>query len=312
MNGTVTHIRVTLKNIKHSEPDDFDVLLVGPTGRATTLISDALGNQAITGNGVTLKIDQSAASPVPDNGSVSDGFYKPANYNGNEILEPNGIDNFPSPGPGVANYSTANLDVFNGTNPNGDWKLFIVDDESGNIGTMSGWSFDLTTSSSRSNNLTADFDGDGRTDLSVFRPNTGTWWVQESLNNDIKAYQFGVSNDKPVPADYDGDGKTDIAVYRPSTSVWYVLRSSDFTVSSAQHGSPASIPVPGDYDGDGRGDLAVYYTVQSKGYWNIQRSTLGYMTGEFGLSTDIPVQSDYDGDGKTDVAVYRPRMALGG
>ncbi|HEY0658989.1 MAG TPA: M64 family metallopeptidase, partial [Pyrinomonadaceae bacterium] len=69
----------------------------------------------------------------------------------------------------------------------------------------------------RTNRAPYDFDGDGRTDLSIFRPSLGEWWYLRSSNGGNGAFAFGSSSDKPAPADYTGDGKTDIAVYRPSS-----------------------------------------------------------------------------------------------
>jgi hypothetical protein len=79
---------------------------------------------------------------------------------------------------------------------------------------------------------TADFDGDGRTDLSVFRPSDGNWWVMSSADGTVGVRHFGANGDKIVPGDYDGDGRIDLGVFRPSDRNWYVQRSSDGTVTA--------------------------------------------------------------------------------
>ncbi len=73
-----------------------------------------------------------------------------------------------------------------------------------------------------------DYDGDGATDLRVFRTGTGTWFILESKFG-FTTWQWagwGLAGDVLAPADYDGDGRTDIAVYRSSTGEWYVRPSS--------------------------------------------------------------------------------------
>jgi uncharacterized delta-60 repeat protein len=62
-----------------------------------------------------------------------------------------------------------------------------------------------------------DFDGDAKTDISIFRPSNGEWWINRSSSEQTVAAQFGTSADKPAPADFTGDGKTDIAFFRPSS-----------------------------------------------------------------------------------------------
>jgi (2Fe-2S) ferredoxin len=146
----------------------------------------------------------------------------------------------------------------------------------------------------------ADFDGDGRTDLSVYRPSLGNWYIQQSSNNVMSAANFGLSNDVLAPEDFDGDGRTDIAVYRDG--VWYIMRSRD-GLQIVQWGLPGDVPQPGDYDGDGIADIAVWRP--SDRIWYLLESRDGFRAGQFGLSTDRPVAADYDGDGKTDIAVYR-------
>jgi Predicted aminopeptidases len=193
----------------------------------------------------------------------------------------------------------------------------------------------------------ADFDGDGRTDVSVFRPENGVWYIDQSGTGTLRAENFGIASDILVPADYDGDGKTDLGVFRNGN--WYVLKSSNAGFSAVQFGAAGDKAVAQDYDGDGKADSAVYrdgswyilkssdgqfYAVQlgaagdlpvmgdfdgdgkadptvfrpSDGVWYQQRSTEGFAAVQFGISTDKPVPADYDGDGKTDIAVYRDGM----
>ena len=160
-----------------------------------------------------------------------------------------------------------------------------------------------------------DFDGDGNTDMAVWRPDTGMWSVVSSSTGISYDQQWGTRGDIPVPGDYDGDGNADLAVWRPSDGHWYVIRSSDGAVTTTQWGtgttfSTPDIPVPGDYDGDGKTDLAVWRP--SDGNWYVIRSSDGVVTTtQWGTGTifstpDIPVPGDYDGDGKTDIAVWRP------
>jgi uncharacterized delta-60 repeat protein len=66
-----------------------------------------------------------------------------------------------------------------------------------------------------------DFDGDGKTDVSVYRPSTGVWYQLFSSGVPFGSPTFGLAGDIPVPADFDGDGKTDLAIFRPSTGEWW-------------------------------------------------------------------------------------------
>jgi hypothetical protein len=155
-------------------------------------------------------------------------------------------------------------------------------------------------------NPVADFDGDGRTDISVFRPSMGTWYLQQSTAG-FAATGFGLSTDRIVPADFDRDGKTDIAVYRPSTGAWFILNSSNNTLVSVGFGIAEDLPTPGDYDGDGIADISVFRP--STGAWyRINSSTGAFFSASFGVSGDKPAIGDYDGDGKFDLSVFRPSL----
>ncbi|MDQ4133262.1 MAG: hypothetical protein M3179_08675, partial [Actinomycetota bacterium] len=140
----------------------------------------------------------------------------------------------------------------------------------------------------------ADVDGDGDTDISVYRPANGIWFFRDG-----PTLAWGATGDIPVPGDYDGDGDTDVAVYRPANGVWFIQGGP-----TVAWGASEDIPVPGDYDGDGDTDIAVFRP--STGVWFIQ----GGPAVAFGTAGDIPVPGDYDGDGDTEVAVFRPSSGV--
>ncbi len=154
-----------------------------------------------------------------------------------------------------------------------------------------------------------DFDGDTKSDISIFRPAPGEWWINRSSDGGNFATQFGASTDKIVPADYTGDGKTDVAFWRPSSGQWFILRSEDSSFFAFPFGASGDVPVPADYDGDGKADAAVFR--ESSLTWFIQKSSGGTDIIGFGAAGDKPVVADYDGDGKADIAIYRPNGANG-
>ncbi|HEY0426749.1 MAG TPA: VCBS repeat-containing protein [Pyrinomonadaceae bacterium] len=88
-----------------------------------------------------------------------------------------------------------------------------------------------------------DFDGDGKTDFAVFRPQEGNWYILRSGTNELQVTAFGAQGDKPQPADYDGDGKADLAVYRPTDGNWYSWLSRTNTQKFIHFGISTDIPV---------------------------------------------------------------------
>ncbi|HLL99668.1 MAG TPA: FG-GAP-like repeat-containing protein [Pyrinomonadaceae bacterium] len=161
---------------------------------------------------------------------------------------------------------------------------------------------DVTGTNALPKNQVSDFDGDGKTDISVYTPSTGVWSIERSSGGSSTT-QFGANGDKIEAGDFDGDGKSDIVVWRPSEGVWYVLGTTR-GFFAAQFGANGDVPVAGDYDADGKTDFAVFRP--ANGSWYIQQSTLGFRATQFGVSTDKPMIGDFEGDGKTDLAVWRP------
>ncbi len=136
----------------------------------------------------------------------------------------------------------------------------------------------------------SDFDGDGVTDRSVFRPTTGEWYIFNSGTNTLSGGPFGTNGDLPVEGDFDGDQRSDIAVWRPSTGQWIILRSSNNQAMFLNLGSAGDKAVPGDYDKDGITDPAVWRP--SNTGWFYLESSNSFTTFNvigFGVSGDIPV-----------------------
>jgi hypothetical protein len=144
----------------------------------------------------------------------------------------------------------------------------------------------------------ADFDGDGKTDRTVFR--NGYWYQLRSQGGTFVAQDWGLSTDTPVSGDFDGDRKADVAVYRGGN--WYVLQSSNNTMYAVNWGLPSDTPVPADYTGDGKDDAAIF----RNGLWAVLPTGGGApIYQSWGLAGDKPVAGKYDNDAKTDFAVFR-------
>jgi Ca2+-binding RTX toxin-like protein len=124
--ANILDVNVSLNQLNHSYYADLDIVLVGPTGATVMLMSDAPGAGLMD-----LMIDDEAAATMFA-GPVSGGTYQPTNASG------------PDPMPGLTEPYGSALSVFDGTSPNGNWLLYIVDDASGDVGTLGNWAVQLT------------------------------------------------------------------------------------------------------------------------------------------------------------------------
>ncbi len=134
LNGAVYRVAVTLSNLTHAFPDDLDFLLVSPGGQAVLLMSDAGGAVPIIS--VSPILDDDAPILLPNSGAILSQRYRPSNF----TPDP---DFFPAPAPSTP--PAAALSAFRGSNPNGPWSLYAVDDAIGDAGTLAGWSLEITT-----------------------------------------------------------------------------------------------------------------------------------------------------------------------
>ena len=141
MTGSVTKVTVTYHDLTHSILNDIDSMVVAPTGENLEVMSDASGDNTFTfATNATLTFDDAAAATIPSSGNVPSGTYRPINNS------PGGeVDSFPPPAP-TPSTNTTLAQAFTGIDPNGTWKLWAVDDTSGDVGTMAGgWSLSITT-----------------------------------------------------------------------------------------------------------------------------------------------------------------------
>lgn len=132
----IAEVSVMLDGVNHTYSSDVDILLVGPNGQSVILMSDAGGsfNGAVD---IDLTFDDDGAGFVPT--GFASGTYKPTNISDGE-----GGDVWGSPAPPSGYGST--MSVFDGTDANGTWSLYIVDDVAGDSGSITGgWSINILT-----------------------------------------------------------------------------------------------------------------------------------------------------------------------
>src|SRR5262249_47573231 len=123
---TIGGVQVTVSGFAHTVPVDVDLLLVGPAGQNVVLMSDVGGTTAVSG--IDLTFADTGATTIPAAGPLTSGTFQVSDD------DTGGPDNFPAPAPAPS--AATSLAAFAGTNPNGVWNLFAVDDASGDVGVI--------------------------------------------------------------------------------------------------------------------------------------------------------------------------------
>ena len=151
-----------------------------------------------------------------------------------------------------------------------------------------------------------DFDRDGKADLSVYRPTTGTFYGLDSITGNLRGVQWGLNGDKAMFNDLDYDGYPDYFVYRPDTGVWYIFRSQTNTYSIYQWGLSTDVPLT--LTRFTNGGVYPYIVVfrPADGTWWFQPPGAGSFVFQFGQTGDVPLTADFNGDGTDEIAVFRP------
>lgn len=196
--------------------------------------------------------------------------------------------------------------------------LYNLNDPAGNPGTMTDPTL-LRIIQWGSNNLGdtpvgGDYDGDGKADTVVYRKTTGTWYILQSSNNQLRAEQFGISTDIPAPSDYDKDGKDDLAVVRDVNGqfVWFIKQSSTNTLRYVYWGTSATDSVLNkfffiDLDGDGAADPSVVRKELdgTRVIYGLNSLNSSLFAAQWGLRADRTAIGDADGDGRSDLISIR-------
>ncbi len=156
-----------------------------------------------------------------------------------------------------------------------------------------------------------DFDGDGKTDIAGFVPESSTFIVMPSSGAFPYPVQFGPPGATvAISGDFDGDGKTDIAGFIPELSVFIIMPSSGAPPYAVQFGPPgATVPIVGDFDGDGRADIAGFVP-ESSTFIVMPSSGAPPYAVQFGPpGATVPIVGDFDGDGRADIAGFVPESS---
>jgi VCBS repeat-containing protein len=212
LTGTISDLNVTINNLSHSWPADIDMLLVGPDGTSIVLMADAGGGFTTPLDNVTLTLDDEAAGPLPD-GQITAGSYQPTN-----------LGNFDDD---IAYTSTPTLAGFNGQNPAGEWKLYVLDDEGGAIGELAGFTLNFTLQDDPNlTNLDATFEL-----TSTFSPST----------NEDTPITFSAANGNALQVN-DVDGNESLTVTLTATQgVLSAIGGPEVEVEASQDGSAVTL-----------------------------------------------------------------------
>ncbi len=300
--GPVTKVTATLLGLSHTFSRDIDVMLQGPQGQTVMLLSDAGSGTDVTN--VTITFDDEAPTSVPSSSPVVSGLFKPTNLD-------SGPDVFPAPAP-AGPYGGV-LSTFAGLNPAGQWKLYVRDDQGGDIGSIAkGWQIRLyppTDEDYISTSGTLTFPP-GTTSQSIGVQIRGDATVESSqvinvtLTNAVNAIiadpAAGITildDDGPTPPV--GAGKADLAADFGAAGLWTLYNG---TTWGSINNLNASQLTAGDLDGNGKADVIADFP--GFGVWAYMNDTSWVQLHSLDVSG--MATGDLDGNSKSDVLLNFP------
>jgi subtilisin-like proprotein convertase family protein len=183
----IKKLTVTFHGFSHEFPSDVHVLLVGPQGQMSILMSKAGGSHRYSVTNLVLVLDDDASMPLPLNAPLTSGVFRPTN--GYELMgHPSLPFTFPPPAPPGNSVAPTGFSIFKDTDPTGVWKLFVVDNASGDLGEIAGgWTLSITLSA--------------RLEISQIGTDVVIWWPSALISCHLQALQDHGSDWTDVPAD---------------------------------------------------------------------------------------------------------------
>lgn len=185
--GRIADVNVRLENVTHAYPDDLDILLVGPStlDRPVILMSDACGPADIFD--FDFIFDDEATDSMTDEDICLPNAYRPTNVASG--------DAWASPAPEEPYQST--LSEFDGSNPIGNWRLFVTDDGTGDAGSIpQGWSISVLTGA-----YTFLIPGSGTNGVAGTYPSQRNYAGPETVIEDVDLVLDGVTHSYPDDLD---------------------------------------------------------------------------------------------------------------
>lgn len=208
--GTLTGVALTIRDFSHTSPNDVDLLLVGPGGQRFVAMSD-LGGTADAVH-LTITLDDAATVPLPP--VLASGVFRPGNSGAG--------DPFPAPAPPQPHQSPLTAgsatfaSVFGNTDPNGAWRLFVVDDFGTNIGSIAGgWTLTLRTATRACATVAApNVTAASVSPQTLWPPNHAMHDVDVAYDagTDCAVCSLGVTSNEPEDGLGDGDTAPDLEV----------------------------------------------------------------------------------------------------
>ena len=211
----------------------------------------------------------------------------------------------------------------------GNGRFWVALSDGGSFGTLTEWTlYDGHAGWGNEIRYVGDYNGDGKSDVGIYVPGDGRFWVSTSNGAGFTTTQAwladaGDLDDERHIGDFDGDGTSDIGLYVAESGAgngrFWVAESrggffdpmAEWTTYDGQAGWGNETRHVGDYDGDGNSDLGIY--VPGSGHFWVARSTGSGLspTADWTLGADPAGTSiderhiaDFDGDGKADVGVW--------